>query len=269
MLSLKRGKSNIVSVSLNPQYLTCCFAQAPTNKAKHSKGFCPSKKEKRKEREEEKNRAAIKINAYQRKKLTSLEFERSILFNPTKISTVISKFIKNNNITKPIIALSVSGPNIFEKMVTLSTSSPSISDFKLDSSVTSNNMQLSHTYVCPSLSSGLHSGFDFYICGISREHLFQYTLLTKKIGAKLALITTERSSIIQLYKHLNSQNFSQSQLALDLNQNNYDFNEIISPEIIAKNFILKNNLYIDLDKEARHIATGIGLFLLGKNAWKK
>lgn len=201
------------------------------------------------------------IHAYEKKDFEALEFEKSIVFNPTKISANIKKFIKNNNIKNPFVSMSISGPNIFEKIVTLPKSFAKKEDFKI---ADVKNLNWNHTYLCPSLKGG----FDFYICGMKREHLFQYKLLALWAGAKLAFVTTEQAALISLYKHLEGQNFIQSQFSVDLSQNGYDMQSIFTPKLITKNFNIAKELNINVKKETKNLATSIGLFLLGNKIWK-
>ena len=137
-----KRKNNIISILINPQNLVLCWAQEIPHVHK------------------------ILIKSYKKELFTSLEFEKSIVFNPTKISKSICTFIKENKIARPILAMAVTGPNIFEKIINLSTSSPQKEDFKIPQIELSN---WNSTYLCPSLKNG----FDFYVCGMKREHLFQ------------------------------------------------------------------------------------------------
>ena len=265
------GQKNIVSISLNPQYFTCCWLNNGDSGKKTG-----SKK--------------IIINAYEKTEFKSLEFENAIIFNPTKISFVINNFIKKNKIKKPLITIAINGPSVFEKVITLSTSNPTEQDFELENIfndiinrtgnlntnnlnnkifTNKNNIKFNYTYLCPAISEGLNIGFNFYICGISQAQLFQYKLLTLKTGGNLTLVTTELAALIELYKYTKDQNFSQSQLAIDLSKNSYNIKALFSPEIISKISILKNNLNINLAHESQDLATSLGLFLLGDKIWKK
>jgi len=232
-----RRKSNIVSVSINPQNLILCWAQ------------------------DNKKSKEIVIKSYKKEMLTSLEFEKSIVFNPTKISNIISTFIKKQAIGKPIISLAVAGPNVFEKIVNLPTSSPQKKDFAIPET---HNINWNSRYLCPSLKSG----FDFYVCGMSPENLFQYKLLAIKSGNRLSCVTTERSALLQLYKHVKKEAFTQGQLAIDLGKTNYDLKTFFTPNIISNNITLDSKLAINLTEEIGNVATSIGLFLLGNTICK-
>ena len=198
----------------------------------------------------------IEIHAYQNITLKNLEFEKSILFNLTKMSQKIKEFIKINNIAKAAIALSISEPNIFEKIINLSMASPVKEDFKIDEI---KNLNWKHTYIGPSL----HNGFDFYVCGIKRELIFQCNLLAIKSGTKPLVITTAKVAHIKLYKYLQGEGFSQSKLAIELSKN-YDIGKILLQDQVKK-IAFCPNIEIDFKKELPFLSTNIGLFLLGKN----
>jgi len=258
MWPLKKGirDNSIICVSLSPQYIKCCLISKQNIKNK------------------------ISINAYEKKELKALEFEKSILFNPTKISSVIKNFITNNSVKNPVISLSVCGPNIFEKIVTLSTSCPTketiTNNFNNNNFNNIKNISLQYTYLCPALNYG----FYFYICEIKIEQLFQYKLLAMQTDAKLSCITTERAALISAYKNIQNKTHSQhtqhnkhrqntqcqlgqGQFAIDFAQSNYDIHNLVTYEDVEKNSIIKNELDIDLKEEHTHIANAMGLFFMG------
>jgi len=224
-------KNHLVSVSLSPQNISCCFAKQ--SKEKNEK---------------------ITIIAYERKNFASLEFEKSIVFNPTKISHCIKNFIKKNNIERPIVSLSVSGPNIFEKIITLSKSAPKKTDFTFPEL---QNINWSHTYLCPSTKGGFH----FCVHGMPKETLFQYRLLAIKSGIKLRTITTSTNACMQLYKNIKGKQFTQNQLSIDLSKNNYDIRSIFTKKLLEEHFNFNKYVAIDLKNETQFVSTNLGLFL--------
>ncbi|KKP29404.1 MAG: hypothetical protein UR12_C0008G0031 [candidate division TM6 bacterium GW2011_GWF2_30_66] len=64
-----RKQNNIVAISINPQYLTCCWLNKETKSN------------------------LININSYEKTEFKSLEFENALIFNPTKINLI--KFMRN------------------------------------------------------------------------------------------------------------------------------------------------------------------------------
>jgi len=233
-----RRKNNIVSVSINPQNLILCWAQ------------------------KDKKSNKILLKSYKKEYFESLELEKSIIFNPTRINNSICEFIKKNKITYPTLSLAVTGPNIFEKIINCPTSSLQKDMLNIPQIA---QLHWSSTYLCPSLKSG----FDFYICGMKQEYLFQYKLLAIKSGYTLSCVTTEKSALLQLYKYIKKENFTQGQLAIDLGNNNYNLRSYFTHHTINNNFNLDDKLNINVKKEIENIATSIGLFLLGNTVCKK
>jgi len=214
MWPFRGTKHEIISVSLTPEQITCSWF-AENNKNKN-----------------------FALHAYQQYKFTHLEFEQSIIFNPTRISRLVSEFVKNNRIKNPYIALSITGPNVFEKIVTLSTSSPQKIDFKIPEF---ESLKWQYSYLGPSLQKG----FDFYICGMKRELIFQYKLLMIISRLPLLVISTKQIAQIKLYKYLQGNNFRQSMLAIDLSENQYNFQDLLIKNLEK---IVDSKVAIDLSK---------------------
>ena len=225
-------KKAVVSISLSPQHISCCLAQQNDQDTKK-----------------------ITISAYERKNFRSLEFEKSIVFNPTTISRHIKQFIKKNKVEKPIASLSISGPNIFEKIVTLSKSTPQKTDFSFPEL---QNTSWNHTYLCPSTKSGFH----FYIHSIPKEILFQYKLLAIQSGIQLRTVTTETNACLQLYKYIKDKNFTQNQFAIDLSENHFDIQSICTTNLLKEKIVLQKNLKIKLKNELPFVPINAGLFLV-------
>ena len=119
MWPFTQKKNNIVSITLNPQYMTCCWLNNSYYGGDSGKIWGKKIQQKQK----------IQINAYEKTEFKSLEFENATVFNPTKIGLAINNFIKKNKIKNPIISIAISGPSVFEKIITLQTSSPTEQDF--------------------------------------------------------------------------------------------------------------------------------------------
>jgi len=220
---------NIVTLALTPQQIVCLWAK--------------------------KNSEAVEVKAYERKKFGHLEFEKSMVFNPSKIGAIIDQFIKKNQIIKPFVSLAATGPYVFEKIITIPTSSPEKKDIQIKEL---KNHHSQHVYVGPSPKSG----FNFYICGIKQPMLFQYKLLAIRSGFNLISLTTQKAAHIQLYKYLKKENFSHSQLAIDLSKSHYDTQSIIDKKRFLRT-IDTNTLEINQEEEYPFLITNIGLFLLG------
>ena len=229
---LLRTRHEIISAAISPQRLTLSWIQ------------------------EDKATGTIEIKSYKNLLLKNLEFEKSIVFNPTKISSFLKNFAKENSIKNATFAISICGPTIFEKILTLSTSTPEKKDLNLKEL---KNLKWDYTYLGPSVKNG----FEFYICGMKREILFQYKLLGIKSGIKPVVITTAKTAQIEFYKYLKGENFRQNQLVIDLQNSNYNIQSIFTPETIAKKIELNQNIEAEIKEDYPLLATNIGLFLLG------
>jgi len=225
-----KKRPDIISAAISPQKLTLSWMQ------KGSQG--------------------PELKAYETFSFKNLEFEKSIVFNPTKISSFLKNFAKENSIKNATFAISICGPTIFEKILTLSTSTPEKKDLNLKEL---KNLKWDYTYLGPSVKNG----FEFYICGMKREILFQYKLLGIKSGIKPVVITTAKTAQIEFYKYLKGENFRQNQLVIDLQNSNYNIQSIFTPETIAKKIELNQNIEAEIKEDYPLLATNIGLFLLG------
>ena len=239
MWPFRKAEPELVTVALNPQSMVCSWIK--------------------KEKLQLKNNKNIRVKAYKKIIFKQLEFEKSVLFNLSKMSNHIKRFIRANNIKNPLLALSISGPTVFEKIITLSISTPSDEDFNLPQI---NTMTCKQCYLGPAI----HGGFDFYCCGIRREALFQYNLLAIKSGIKLVTITTKKASHIKLYKHMQGDKFRQGQLSLDLAQYNYDIQNTFTSDHISQQFDIQKEIANQLQKEYTNLATNLGLFLIGSQS---
>jgi len=230
MWPFRQIEPELVTVSLTPQAINLCWITKEKNNT-HTK-------------------------AYKTILFKNLEFEKSTIFNLSKISATIKHFVSSNNIRKPLLALAVSGPNIIEKVITLSTSNPSDTDFNLPQQ---HNLQTQHSYLGPSI----HNGFDFYVCGIKRDALFQYNLLAIKAGLTPISITTQTAAHLQLYRQIKGNTFRQSQLTLDLARNNNDILHALDLKQIVQAYNIPDLIQSKCKNDYTDIATNIGLFLIG------
>src|SRR3990172_11228861 len=85
--------NNHVSITLDPNYLTCSWIS-----------------------QNKKLPQPFELKAYAAFPLDCGEYLQQI-FNPTSIKTHITSFLKENNIKNPSIAVSVAGPYIIEKLL--------------------------------------------------------------------------------------------------------------------------------------------------------
>ncbi len=226
-------KNELVTITLSPQYITCSWIQ-PHNK-----------------------RTPFALAAYQKTALDHLELEQSIIFNPTKIQQYINNFLEQYNLNNAFVACSCAGPGIREKIITLNIASPKPKDL---TSAGLKKIMWDYRYLHP-----VHNNqFAFYVCGISRELLFQYKLLAIALGINLTTITTEFMALLHLYKYLYGNAFRYSQLAIDMQKHNNKLEKNFTHETIRRMLHISSDITLDLYQEAPFLLKSLGLLLTGE-----
>jgi hypothetical protein len=121
------------------------------------------------------------IDSYTYIPLTNLELEKQIIFNPTAISKQLNTLLQQYKKTGAQVRISLEGPTIFEKFV--------------PSEIIAENTygdQLKDLLWQEMPASTSHT----YLCGISRELLFQYQLLAIANKLKITCITTSTMALL-------------------------------------------------------------------------
>jgi hypothetical protein len=147
------------------------------------------------------------MNSYKIIPFSNLELERQIIFNPTYIGKELCSLIGPRNVCDREIRFSLAGPTIFEAITASDTIDPTY------------ETQLKNM-VWQEMPLYTHDGCSLnYLCGISRELLFQYQLLAINQKFNISCITT--SSMALLY--------SAHELAPGIHNKQYScINDIIS-----------------------------------------
>lgn len=117
-----------------------------------------------------------------------MELERQIIFNPTRIGNYLQALINKIPSYDIEVRMSLEGPSVFERFV----DKESFEDKNLRNSL--------NTMVWDSvlLSDQSASGYMHYVCGITRELLFQYKLLALRNNLNVSCITTHMMALLQL-----------------------------------------------------------------------
>jgi hypothetical protein len=127
---------------------------------------------------------------------TNLELENQIIFNPTSIGKHLNTLLHENKLSGTDLRISISGPTIFEKIISPDIVLEETDETQLknliwhDTPIFNNNQQDSSRY----------------ICGISRELLFQYQLLAAKHNLNITCITTSTMALLNSYHMLTTGN---------------------------------------------------------------
>lgn len=178
------------------------------------------------------------------------------MINQKQIQRHLSGFLAHHALENAFISLGISGSAIVEAIVELPTLSPKTTDFKFPKL---KKMIWDFRYLYPK-DNGM---FVYYICGVSREALFQYQLLAINLSLNLITITTERMALFALYHHLHAQTFRHTKLAQDLIINNNELDTFFTPETIKRLSFIPSELHSALKRDPALFAKHLGLFITG------
>jgi len=192
------------------------------------------------------------LKDYQKTELNDLQLEHLIVFNPSSIESFIDQFTKKHNLKKPYTFFCLKGPSLFESTVTTKTSTPEFEEFNLPDK---KNIITHSMYLYPSQDGQCR----FYIAGIKRELIFQFQLLALRSNLNLVRISPATLGMLQLYKKLKGTDFRHSQLGMDLEQNNLQFDQLVDQAHLD---MLKNSSTHAIENESGHILPALGLFMM-------
>ena len=175
------------------------------------------------------------------------------------IEQTINQFVSHSNIQHSILGIAITAPYIHEQLVRLSHATPSVKDF-----------------ACPTLSKMLwdyrylHALDDnqhlFYVCGITRPTVFTYQLLSYKTKLNLTRLTSSYMALLYAYRTLFGPAFRQSQMALDMVRTDYQIENALSLDSIARLLHIPAHVSIDLSHEKIPLLTIIGLYNQERNS---
>ena len=173
----KQTINNIVTLAFSPQYLAYAHIKKTNNQIPYSM-----------------------IN-YKYIPLNNLELEKQIIFNPTQIGKQLHALLSEQKLSDADIRISLSGPTIFETIVALSDKSiDELHGTQLKNLVWEDMPVFQHA----------QSNQQIYVCGISRELLFQYQLLAIKHKLNIRCITTSNLALLSAYHALLTDNIDKN-----------------------------------------------------------
>jgi hypothetical protein len=134
-----------------------------------------------------KNDAHYIMENYVHIPLTNLELENQIIFNPTALNNQLTALLHKHKKNNTEIRISLEGPTIIEKLISSDINAENIygEQFK--------NLVWHDTPLSP-----VHT----YLCGISRDLLFQYQLLAMTNNIEITCITTSNMALLSSYQKL-------------------------------------------------------------------
>jgi hypothetical protein len=223
---------DLITISLNPQFLTCTWMKSAQINAKNN------------------NRWMLKN--YHKIPLLNLEFEQSVPFNLTRIKQSIHEFITANDLKSAYAAIAISGPGIKEEFLTRSIAHPKREHFE------SEELKLNiwdYIYLYPMD----HGQFAFYVTSISRQQVLQYQLLAISLQLNLLVLTTQSMALLQAYKYMQGTNFRHSQLGLDMIAHKNNMSNYFKDNITSHLLTISPTISVSLPDEMPYIASAFGL----------
>jgi len=169
----------------------------------------------------------LRVDACEITPFTNLECEKLIIFNHTRLRTIIGAFVRKHHATKRYTTLALTGPNIFEGMISQQTAHPKMQDFSL---ARSNK----HVWDFQFLYPHDNGSYMFYVCGIPHTLLFQYQLLLQSLNLRVSRITTRRMALFHAYEHARGAAFRPAQLGIDMMLHNNMIEELFTRDLFHR-----------------------------------
>lgn len=157
---------------------------------------------------EQGKRAPLLLKNYLYHHFDALEIENLVLYNPTKIGTLISNFLKHHTLHNVYISIAFEGPLLQESFLKLPTTDPCKESFSIDEK----KLIWNYCYLYPIDD---HS-FIFYVYTIAHWIILQYQLMIHTHNFSLLHIITGTTALLKLYIYFHKEAYRQAQLALDM-----------------------------------------------------
>ena len=206
--------SSIVGINITPRTLTCSWI-----------GPTPQQE------------APYELKAYKHILFDMYPKTSLVIFNPTRLRSLISTFLTLHNLSNAYVVFSLSGQEMIEKQRMLVQ--PAAELQSLEEATT----PLLWHYYC--LQENTVDAAPWYCCALSQELLFQYQLFAISSRLNLVQITTPTMALLQAYKFLKRQKQT---------SNKTNITELIN---------LNGHIRVRSPHEHAAIVESFGLFLLG------
>lgn len=233
MWPLPKIRDETVSIVYTPQAITCSWITC------------------------HKKRTPYTLQAVQTTMLSKNSTNTAYLHNPTKLKKIIRAFLIRHNLENAFIAMSTTGTGVVQQIVSLPTASPTPEHFTHPSL---KNCIWDFCYLYP--NSNAQS--TFYVCGIQRELLAQYQLLSIAAHLNLVMLTTPLTTLLAVYKKIYGAAFRHSQLTRDMERYNNKLDNVFTIDTIKQLIYVPSHIVLDKEHEKNTLLTALGLFLLGK-----
>ncbi len=192
----------LVSIQITPSHISCCVVTQGESQQ-------------------------LRITACESTPFASLECEKLIIYNHTRLRSIIQNFIHKHNLKNSYTTLALTGPNIFEAMIAQPTAHPQLHDFSIARSKR-------HVWDRQFLYQHESGSYMFYVCGIPHTILLQYQLMMQGIDLKLVRITTRRMALLHAYAHTQGAAFRPAKLGIDMMQHNNMIEELFTQDLFHR-----------------------------------
>ena len=207
----------IVGVTITPRTLTCSWIEPTPKKS-----------------------LPYELRAYKHVLYEVHEKESLILYNPTRVKTLIRSFLQLHDLEDALVIVALSGGGVTEKQVILQHPTMHTNVVEQDDQSNWHYYRLQEN---PNLPQS-----PWYCCGIKRSVLFQYQLLAIQLAANIVQMTTPTMALLKAYRHIKG-----GQVA-----------EVGKPKANILDFVnLNGQLRVRSSNEHAAVVESFGLFLLG------
>lgn len=206
--------NSIVGINITPRTLTCSWIESTKKKE-----------------------TPYELKAYKHILFDIYPKTSLILFNPTRLRSLISTFLMLHKLSDAYIVFSLSGKELIEKQLMLIQPAA-----ELRSLEESNNLMWH--YYC--LQENTTHAAPWYCCALSHELLFQYQLFAIQCRLNVVHITTPTMALLSAYTFLKKQKQTSHKT---------NITELIN---------LNGHVQVRSPQEHAMVVESFGLFLLGQ-----
>lgn len=196
----------------------------------------------------------LRVHACEITPFTNLECEKLVIFNHTRLRTIIGDFIRKHHVAQAYATCALTGPNIFEGIIAHQTANPSAQDF----SIARSNK---HVWDYQFLYSHDNGSSMFYVCGIPHTLLLQYRLLAAALDLRISRITTRRMALLHAYEYAQGAAYRPAQLALDMMRHNNMIEELFTRDLFHRMVQVEPELITASPQAIPSMLTACGLYV--------
>lgn len=241
--------------------------------------------------------APYELIAYQRYALSHHEIMQLRLFNITTISHHIGAFIKAHNAQHAFVSCALNGPQATPSLNPFAPQDERQPAHGAVSAVAScegwepsratprqagltelimraPEPRLSATMLMQQAPDPLiwdscylypsdHTLHTFYACGLPRELLLQYDILSRMANITMSTLTSSWYAQLSLYKTMQGSAFRRANLAQTLMTHHHTWNNLLNRDMLQRMITIPTRY--NHDENLPHIRTALGLFIIGNS----